>query len=290
MQKLKRVEDQSSLAESEQLRDIVFPTQCPVCQSTVIRAEGEAVLRCTGGLFCGAQRKEAIKHFSSRKALDIDGLGDKLVEQLVDEQLIKTPADLFQLTELNISTMERMGQKSAQNLIKGLAAARTTSLPKFIYALGIREVGETTATNLANYFLTFEAIKNANEESLQKVPDVGAIVARNIVQFFAQAHNVEVITELEAVISWPAIEKKSEDQQPLIDQTFVLTGTLSQMGRNEAKSALQALGAKVSGSISAKTHYLVAGEKAGSKLTKAQDLGVTILSEDDMIALLAKYQ
>lgn len=274
----------------ENARDIVFPTSCPVCDSAVVKAEGEAVLRCTGGLFCGAQRKEAIKHFSSRKALDVDGLGDKLVEQLVDENLIKTPADLFKLTELDVSTMERMGKKSADNLINGLHKARTTTLPKFIYALGIREVGETTAANLANYFLNFSAIKSADETLLQKVPDVGAIVAKNILQFFQQEHNIEVVTELEAIMSWPDIEVKSADEQPFIDKTFVITGTLNQMGRNEAKAELQALGAKVSGSVSVKTHFLVAGEKAGSKLTKAQDLGVEILTEDDLIALLAKHK
>jgi len=270
--------------------DILFPTSCPVCDSAVVKAEGEAVLRCTGGLFCGAQRKEAIKHFSSRKALDVDGLGDKLVEQLVDENLIKTPADLFKLTELDVSTMDRMGKKSADNLINGLAKAKTTTLPKFIYALGIREVGETTAANLANYFLTFAAIKAADETLLQKVPDVGAIVAKNLIQFFQQEHNIEVVTELEAIMSWPEIEVKSADEQPFKDKTFVITGTLNQMGRNEAKASLQALGAKVSGSVSVKTHFLVAGEKAGSKLTKAQDLGVEILNEDELVALLALHK
>lgn len=270
----------------ENAQVISFPSECPVCQSAVMKAEGEAVLRCTGGLYCQAQRKEAIKHFASRKALDVDGLGDKLVEQLVDEGLIKTPADLFKLTELDVSTMERMGKKSADNLINGLLAAKTTTLAKFVYALGIREVGETTASNLAFYFLTFDAIKLATEEQLQQVPDVGVIVAKNIVNFFAQSHNVEVVEELEAIMSWPTIEVKNADELPLKDQTFVLTGTLSQMGRNEAKAALQALGAKVSGSVSAKTHYLVAGEKAGSKLTKAQDLGVSVLTEDEMIALI----
>ncbi|MDO6446160.1 NAD-dependent DNA ligase LigA [Colwellia sp. 1_MG-2023] len=273
----------------ENAKDIHFPNTCPVCDSEVLRLEGEAVLRCTGGLFCGAQRKEAIKHFASRKAIDIDGLGDKLVEQLVDEKLIQTPADLFNLTELNISTMERMGKKSAQNLIKGLQNAKQTTLAKFIYSLGIREVGETTAANLAQHFLTFEKIKIADEESLQQVPDVGAVVAQNIVLFFQQPHNVEVVNELENIMSWPAIEVKSEDQQPLLNQTFVLTGTLNQMGRNEAKGHLQSLGAKVSGSISAKTHFLVAGEKAGSKLTKAQDLGVEVLTEQDMLNLLAMH-
>ena len=285
----KRVNEQSSLPEGEKLRDIVFPNLCPVCQSAAVKAEGEAVLRCTGGLFCGAQRKEAIKHFSSRKALDIDGLGNKLVEQLVDEQLIKSPADLFKLTELNVSTMDRMGLKSARNLIKGLETAKVTTLAKFIYSLGIREVGETTAANLANYFLTFAAVKNADEEQLQKVPDVGAIVAKNIVNFFQQIHNIEVVSELETIVSWPDVEVRSDNEQPLKGQVFVLTGTLNQMGRSEAKSALQALGAKVSASISVKTHYLVAGEKSGSKLTKAQDLGVKILTEDEMIALLASH-
>jgi DNA ligase (NAD+) len=265
---------------------ISFPTLCPVCQSAVLKAEGEAVLRCTGGLYCQAQRKEAIKHFASRKALDIDGLGDKLVEQLVDEGLIKTPADLFKLTTLDVSTMQRMGQKSADNLIKGLKVAKNTSLAKFVYALGIREVGETTAANLAQYFLNFTAIKSADEAQLQQVPDVGVIVAKNIINFFAQAHNIEVVEELDDIMSWPDIEPKSDDELPLKDQIFVLTGTLSKMGRNEAKAALQALGAKVSGSISAKTHYLVAGEKSGSKLVKAQTLGVSVLTEDEMIALL----
>jgi DNA ligase (NAD+) len=273
----------------ENAKDIHFPEACPVCGSEVLRLEGEAVLRCTGGLFCGAQRKEAIKHFASRKAIDIDGLGDKLVEQLVDEKLIQTPADLFSLTELNVSTMERMGKKSAQNLIQGLQKAKQTTLAKFIYSLGIREVGETTAANLAQHFLTFEKIKIADIESLQQVPDVGAVVAQNIVSFFQQAHNVEVVNELEHIMSWPAIEVKSEDQQPLLNQTFVLTGTLNQMGRNEAKGHLQSLGAKVSGSISAKTNYLVAGDKAGSKLTKAQDLGVDVLTEQDMLNLLAEH-
>lgn len=273
----------------ENTNDIQFPITCPVCDSVVVKAEGEAVLRCTGGLFCGAQRKEAIKHFASRKAIDIDGLGDKLVEQLVDENFILTPADLFKLTELSVSTLDRMGQKSAANLIKGVEKAKQTTLPKFIYSLGIREVGETTATNLAHYFLSFDALKIADEETLQKVPDVGVIVAKNILQFFKQTHNIDVVSELTAWMSWPDIEIVSADQQPLLDKTFVLTGTLSQMGRNEAKAALQSLGAKVSGSISAKTHYLVAGEKAGSKLTKAQDLGVDVLTEDDLVHLFKEH-
>ena len=268
---------------------IIFPLSCPICNSAVVRPEGEAVLRCTGGLYCGAQRKEAIKHFASRKAIDIDGLGDKLVEQLVDEQLIQTPADLFKLTELSVSTMERMGQKSATNLISALTKAKQTTLAKFIYSLGIREVGETTANNLAMHFLSFDAIKAANEDRLIQVPDVGNIVAKNIHSFFKQAHNLAVVDELSAFMTWPDIEQKSEDEQPLLNQTFVLTGTLSQLGRNEAKAFLQSLGAKVSGSVSAKTHCLVAGEKAGSKLTKAQDLGVKILTEQDLLDLLTSH-
>lgn len=272
-------------------RDIVFPTSCPVCDSAVERAENEAVLRCTGGLFCGAQQKEAIKHFSSRKAMDVDGLGDKLVEQLVDEKLIKHAADLYQLTAIQVSTLERMGQKSADKLIKGLAESKKTTLAKFLYALGIREVGETTASNLAQHFLTFDAIRNASAEALIEVNDVGDVVAKNIVSFFKQTHNNEVVDALLAAgIHWPEIEMKSEDQQPLLDKTYVLTGTLSQMGRNEAKAHLQSLGAKVSGSVSAKTDYLVAGEKAGSKLTKAQSLGVAVMTEDELVALLKEHQ
>tara|TARA_R110002167_G_scaffold122949_4_gene301739 strand:- start:27721 stop:29793 length:2073 start_codon:yes stop_codon:yes gene_type:complete len=271
------------------VKEVVFPQTCPVCDSKVVRAEGEAVLRCTAGLFCQAQRKEAIKHFASRKAHDVDGLGDKLVEQLVDEGLISTPADLFNLTELDISTMDRMGVKSAKNLIASIDKAKHTSLAKFIYGLGIREVGEATAANLANYFCTLSAIQTASFEALQAVDDVGEIVAKNIVNFFKEDHNLAVVLALEASMTWPDIVVKTADELPLAEQTFVLTGTLSQMGRSEAKAALQLLGAKVSGSVSAKTHFLVAGEKSGSKLTKAQDLGVAVLTEDDLVALLAKH-
>ena len=270
--------------------DVEFPKDCPVCHSPVVKAEGEAILRCTAGLFCEAQRKEAIKHFASRKAHDIDGLGDKLVEQLVDENLILTPADLFSLSEIDISTMERMGQKSAKNLIKSLENAKNTSLSKFIYALGIREVGEATANNLANYFLTLKNIQTANIDELQDVADVGEIVAKNIINFFKEDHNLAVVSKLNEIMFWPAIEQKSVEQQPLKDLIYVITGTLSKMGRSEAKAALQALGAKVSGSVSVKTDYLVAGEKAGSKLTKAQDLGVKVLTEDDLLTLLAEHQ
>lgn len=269
--------------------DIVFPTSCPVCNSAVAKPEGEAVLRCTAGLFCAAQRKEAIKHFASRKAHDIDGLGNKLVEQLVDEKLINTAADLFKLTEIEVSTIERMGKKSATNLIAGLEAAKSTTLAKFIYGLGIREVGEATAANLANHFYTLEAIKNASLEALQGVGDVGEVVAKNIINFFKEEHNLVVVASLSEIMNWPAIEIKTAAQLPLAEKIFVLTGTLTQMGRTEAKTALQSLGAKVAGSVSKNTHFVVAGDKAGSKLVKAQDLGIAVLTEDDLVVLLAKH-
>ncbi|MFY8349165.1 NAD-dependent DNA ligase LigA [Pseudoalteromonas sp. SSM20] len=272
-------------------KEIVFPTTCPVCDSHIERIDGEAVARCGGGLVCEAQRKEAIKHFASRKALDVDGLGDKVVEQLVDRKLIQTPADLFSLSQGQIESLERMGPKSAENLVAALEKAKQTTLAKFLYSLGIREVGEATAQNLANHYKTLEALQNASIEGLQDVSDVGEVVAKHVYYFFKEEHNQTVIEALIAAgLHWPAIEEKSQDEMPLDGLTYVLTGTLNQMGRSEAKAKLQALGAKVSGSISAKTHALIAGEKAGSKLTKAQDLGVEVLTEDDMLALFAKYE
>jgi DNA ligase (NAD+) len=240
-------------------------------------------------LFCAAQRKEAIKHFASRKAHDVDGLGDKLVEQLVDEKLINTPADLFKLTEIQVSTIERMGKKSATNLIVGLEKAKQTTLAKFIYGLGIREVGEATAANLANHFYTLAAIETASLEALQKVSDVGEVVAKNIISFFKEEYNVAVVLGLSEIMTWPTIEIKSAEELPLAEQIFVLTGTLTQLGRAEAKTALQSLGAKVSGSVSKNTHFVVAGDKAGSKLTKAQDLGLSVLTENELVALLAEH-
>ena len=274
----------------EDARDIEFPTECPVCGSHVEKPEDEAVTRCTAGLYCSAQRKEAIKHFASRKALDVDGLGDKIVEQLVDEKLILSPADLFTLTTEQVASLERMGPKSAENLINALVAAKQTSLPKFLYSLGIREVGEATAANLANHFFTLEAIQQADIEALVEVDDVGEIVAKHVKRFFAEAHNQEVIENLLAQgIHWPVIEQKSEDQQPLAGLTYVLTGSMSAMGRGDAKNILVGLGAKVAGSVSAKTNFLIAGEKAGSKLTKAQDLGVEVLNEEQMLALFKQH-
>jgi DNA ligase (NAD+) len=271
-------------------KEIVFPTECPICQSHIEKVEGEAVARCTGGLVCPAQRKQAIKHFASRKALDIDGLGDKIVDQLVDRELIRTPADLFILKQGHFESLERMGPKSAKNLVVALNDAKVTTLAKFIYSLGIREVGEATAQNLANHFLTLESISNASIENLILVSDVGDIVATHVRSFFSEQHNVDVVNALvEQGISWPEMSAPTKDELPLADLTYVLTGTLNTLNRNDAKARLQQLGAKVSGSVSAKTHALVAGEKAGSKLTKAQELGIEILTEEDLISLLASH-
>lgn len=269
---------------------IVFPSQCPVCDSPVEKVAGEAVARCTGGLVCGAQLKESLKHFASRKALNVDGLGDKLIEQLVDMKLVSSAHDFFHLSVAQLAAMERMAEKSAANIVNSIGDAKTTTLPRFIYSLGIREVGEATASNLANHFLTLEAVMNASLEALLEVSDVGEIVASHVQNFFSSETNqVEIKGLLDAGVNWPQIEVKSEAQQPLLGQTYVLTGTLSQLGRNEAKGLLQALGAKVSGSVSAKTSVLVAGEKAGSKLTKAQDLGVTVQTEAQLVELLMRY-
>ncbi len=271
-------------------KEIEFPATCPICDSHVERIEGEAVARCTGGLVCQAQRKQAIKHFASRKALDVDGLGDKIVDQLVDRELIKTPADLFILKQGHFESLERMGPKSAKNLVNALQDAKQTTLAKFLYSLGIREVGEATAQNLANHFLTLEKITQASVDALTEVSDVGEIVAKHVRGFFSEEHNMDVVNALiEQGIHWPALSAPSEDSQPLAGLTYVLTGTLSELNRNDAKARLQALGAKVSGSVSAKTDALIAGEKAGSKLTKAQDLGIDILTEADLIALLGEH-
>lgn len=272
----------------EDAREIQFPEQCPVCSSSVERAEGEAVARCSGGLVCQAQRKEALKHFVSRKALDVDGLGDKVIEQLVDREMVETPADLFGLSAGVITVLDRMGPKSAQNVVDALEKAKETTLPRFLYSLGIREVGEATALNLAQHFKSLEKVQDATHEQLIEVSDVGEIVASHIVHFFRQEKNLQVITKLtEQGVHWPAIEELSEDTpQPLAGKVVVLTGSLTQLNRNEAKAALQALGAKVTGSVSKKTDILFAGEAAGSKLAKAQDLGIEIRDEQDLIALI----
>ena len=266
-------------------RPIVFPETCPVCDSTIVRIEGEAVARCTGGLFCAAQRKEALKHFVSRKAMDIDGVGGKLIEQLVDRELVHTPADLFKLDLTTLTRLERMGAKSAENALASLEKAKNTTLARFIFALGIREVGEATALNLANHFKTLEALQNADLEALQQVPDVGEVVANRILAFWHEPHNVAVVNDLIAQgVHWETVETKEVTENRFKGKTVVLTGTLTQMGRNEAKALLQDMGAKVSGSVSAKTDFVIAGDAAGSKLIKAQELGVTILTEEEFLA------
>ena len=266
-------------------RPIIFPKTCPVCDSAIVRIEGEAVARCTGGLFCAAQRKEALKHFVSRKAMDIDGVGGKLIEQLVDRELIHTPADLFKLDLTTLTRLERMGTKSAENALASLEKAKNTTLARFIFALGIREVGEATALNLANHFKTLEALQNADLEALQQVPDVGEVVANRILAFWHEPHNVSVVNDLIAQgVHWETVETKEVTENRFKGKTVVLTGTLTQMGRNEAKALLQDMGAKVSGSVSAKTDFVIAGDAAGSKLTKAQELGVPVLTEEEFLA------
>ena len=265
-------------------KPIIFPTNCPVCDSQIIRIEGEAVARCTGGLFCAAQRKEALKHFVSRKAMDIDGVGGKLIEQLVDRELIHTPADLFKLDLTTLTRLERMGAKSAENALNSLEKAKSTTLARFIFALGIREVGEATALNLANHFKTLDALKAADLEQLQQVPDVGEVVANRIFVFWREEHNVSVVEDLIAQgVHWETVEVKEASENFFKDKTVVLTGTLTQMGRNEAKSLLQQLGAKVSGSVSSKTDFVIAGDAAGSKLAKAQELNIRVLTEDEFL-------
>ena len=267
-------------------RNIEFPEHCPVCDSPVEATPGEAVARCSGGLICSAQRKQAIKHFASRKAMDIDGLGDKLVEQLVDEGLLNSVSGLFHLSLEPLVGLERMGEKSAQNLLDALEKSKKTTLPKFLYALGIREVGEATARNLARHFGDLDQLMQADTEALQQVEDVGPVVAHYVAEFFEQPHNLEEIAALQqAGVHWEA-ETQEEGSQPLAGQTWVLTGKLETLSRSEAKDYLQRLGAKVAGSVSANTHTVVAGPGAGSKLNKARDLNLPVLDEDGLMDML----
>jgi len=272
-------------------RPIIFPTHCPVCGSDVERVEGEAVARCTGGLICGAQRKEALKHFVSRRALDVDGMGDKIIDQLVEKEYVHTPADLFSLTAGKLTGLDRMGPKSAQNVVAALEKAKETTFARFLYALGIREVGEATAAGLAAHFSTLDALMQADIDTLQTVPDVGVVVASHVFNFFEEESNRQVIKKLldEAGVHWPdpvVIDAEKIDS-PFAGKTVVLTGSLSLMARDEAKDRLTALGAKVAGSVSKKTDLLIAGEAAGSKLAKAQELGIEVIDEAEMIRLLA---
>jgi DNA ligase (NAD+) len=275
------------LGEEPMYQPYTRPDKCPVCGSLVEKPEGEAVARCTGGLFCPAQRKQAILHFASRKALDVEGLGEKLVDQMVDNAILRTPADVYKLGVLAIANLERMAEKSAANLLVAIEKSKQTTLARFIYALGIRNVGEATARDLANHFGNLDALIAADETALQEVSDVGPIVAASIRHFFDQPHNVEVIEQLRASgVTWVEGEPVKREALPLAGQVFVLTGTLPTLARDDAKAMIEAQGGKVSGSVSKKTHYVVAGAEAGSKLAKAQELGVAIIDESQLLELL----
>lgn len=270
--------------------EIHLPEKCPVCDSPVVMPEGEALARCSGELYCAAQRIETIRHFVSRKAMDIEGLGERWVESLLHLDLLKNVADIYSLHEHReqLLTIEKMGEKSVQNLLEAIENSKKTTLASFIYALGIRGVGETTARMLANTFQTFEALQHADLEALKKTPDVGDITAEWIIDFFQAPHNLEVLNRLlEAGIHWDA--PIAPTRQPLNGESWVVTGTLSSMGRDEATHLLQALGARVSGSVSSKTKCVVAGEKAGSKLEKAEKLGVKVMNENDFLSFMAEY-
>lgn len=271
------------------IKKISMPRRCPVCHSEVEQVEGEAVARCTGGLICSAQLKETIRHFASRRAMDIEGLGDKLADQLVDSKLLASVADIYYLKQDELANLERMGEKSAQNLMEQIEKSKETTLARFLYALGIREVGEATAKLLAQYFKNLQSLKSASEEELQSVPDIGPVVAAHIVHFFHEAHNRDVISKLlKAGVHWEDV--KESRHVPLLGKTFVITGALSDMSRDEAKERLEKLGAKVAGSVSARTSYVVVGESPGSKLVKARELKVPILEDREFHAFLKKHE
>ncbi len=269
-------------------RAVVLPTKCPVCQSDVEKVADEAVARCTGGLFCPAQRKEALRHFASRRALDIEGLGTKLIDQLVDADQVHTPADLYKLTLEQLTDLERMGEKSAAKLLEALNGSKKTTLARFLYGLGIRDVGEATAAALASHFGQLDQLVTASEEEIQQVSDVGPVVAAHVHNFFAQAHNREVIEALRAQgVDWPAQKQKAAASEgALTGKTFVITGTLDSMSRDEAGDRIAAAGGKVTGSVSKKTSYVVVGAEPGSKAQKAQELGIEILDEAGLLKLL----
>jgi DNA ligase (NAD+) len=273
-------------------RVVRLPEQCPVCGSRVLLPEGEAIARCTGGLYCPAQRKESLRHFASRAAMDIEGLGPQLIEQLVDRGLVNTPADLFHLTVEQLAGLERMGEKSATRLRNALDRRRSTTLPRFLHALGIPEVGTATARTLARHFGSLDGLMAATEEELQAVPDVGPVMATRIRGFFAEEHNRDVIKGLrEAGVHWeeqaPQRAEATAEGLPLSGKVFVLTGTLPDMTREEATAAIEARGGRVSGSLSRKTHYLVCGADPGSKLARARELEVEVLDPEGFARLLA---
>ncbi len=268
-------------------REFNMPRTCPVCGAHVTKQPDEAIWRCSGGLFCPAQRKQALLHFASRRALDIEGLGEKLVDQLVEQQLVHTPADLFKLSLQALAQLERMGEKSAQNLLDAIEHSKQSTLARFIYALGIRNVGEATAKELARHFATLDNFMMADEIRLQLVPDIGPVVAQSITTFFVEPHNIEVIAQLRAAgVQWPEQAENAVQLLPLNAKIFVLTGTLTSMNRDEAKSRLEKLGARVTGSVSHKTDYVVAGAEAGTKLSKAQELNINVLDEQQFLQLL----
>ena len=271
-------------------KEIIFPTHCPICGSIIVRDEGQAISRCAGGLICQAQRKEALKHFVSRRAMNVEGLGDKIIEQLVDKEYVKTPADLYKLTVPILCSLDKVGEKLANNLMNALDKSKNTSLNRFIFALGIPNVGEVTAENLVNQLGNLTAIENASLEQLQSVNDIGAVIAESIIDFFQEPHNRTVIDQLiseEIGIHWPDVEVELlTTDSPFSNKTIVLTGTLSLLTRDEAKAKLKQLGAKVTGSVSKKTDLVIAGESAGSKLAKAQELGIKVIDEQELINLL----
>jgi DNA ligase (NAD+) len=273
-------------------RPVELPEKCPICGSAVEREEGEAVARCTGSLSCAAQLRGALLHFAARRAMDVDGLGEKIVDQLIEGEspLVKSPADLYKLTVEQFANLERLGEKSAKNLVDALEKSKKTTLSRFLYAVGIRDVGESTAAALASHFGSIEALQDANEAAIQEVPDVGPVVAAHVYTFFQQPHNREVIQALrERGVHWPAQKARAAPTEgPLTGKTFVLTGTLESMSRDDAGDRITALGGKVTGSVSKKTSYVVAGAEAGSKLTKAQELGVEILDEAAFLKLVEK--
>jgi len=281
------VPESAQRPDSERGPIFTMPHKCPVCDSDAVREEGEVDYRCTGGLFCGAQRKEAILHYAQRRALDIEGLGDKLVEQMVDGNLIRTLPDLYKLGLVTLAGLDRMAEKSAKNLIDALEASKKTTLPRFLFGLGIRHIGESTAKDLARHFGKLDAIMDASEEQLLEVNDVGPVVAKSLHTFFDQPHNREVVEQLRAAgVHWEESEPEARAPKPLAGKTFVLTGTLPTLSRDEAKDMLEGAGAKVAGSVSKKTDYVVAGAEAGSKLDKARDLGVAVIDEAGMLEIL----
>jgi DNA ligase (NAD+) len=271
----------------QQAKSFSMPRRCPVCDSAVVQDEGEKDHRCSAGLYCPAQRKQALLHFAGRRAMDVEGLGEKLVDQLVDADLVKTPADLYSLDLQTLSGLERMAEKSAQNVLDAIEKSKNTTFPRFIFALGIRNVGETTAKDLARHFGKLERLMQADEAELQEAPDVGPVVAQSIVQFFREPHNAGIIRQMRAAgVHWPEVEVEKAEKLPLAGKIFVLTGTLPNLSREEAKERIEARGGKVAGSVSKKTTYVVAGADPGSKLDKARELGVAVLDERGLLELL----